>query len=84
METAAGTTGELFAECRARHAGLEQFESSLVAINDEMSRWDSGISEGDEVLFFDGQGLSPGLPGIARPNDQGDDRDHRAKTGPYG
>ena len=52
VETEAGTTGELFAECRARHGGLDHYESSLVAINDEMARWDSTLTEGDEVLFF--------------------------------
>ena len=52
VETDAGTTGELFAECRARHLALEHYESSLVAINDEIARWDSGLAEGDEVLFF--------------------------------
>jgi molybdopterin converting factor subunit 1 len=52
VETATGTTGELFTECRARHGGLEHYESSLVAVNDEMARWDSTISDGDEVLFF--------------------------------
>ena len=52
VESAATTTGDLFAECRARHVGLESYETSLVAINDEMARWDSAVTEGDEVLFF--------------------------------
>lgn len=51
-ETAAATTGELFAECQQRHDGLQSFSASLVAINDEMAQWDSPLSEGDEVLFF--------------------------------
>lgn len=51
-ETAATTTGELFAECQQHHAGLQSFSASLVAINDEMAQWDSPISENDEVLFF--------------------------------
>ncbi len=52
VETSAATPGALFEECRARHADLVAWEASLVAINDEMARWDSAISEGDEVLFF--------------------------------
>jgi molybdopterin converting factor small subunit len=48
----ATTTGSLFDQCRARHDGLQAWEASLVAINDEMAQWDSGINEGDEVLFF--------------------------------
>ena len=51
-ETEATTTGGLFAECRQRHAGLQNFSASLVAINDEMAQWDSPLSENDEVLFF--------------------------------
>ena len=52
VKTAASTTGSLFEECRERHAALQPWEASLVAINDEMAQWDSAISEGDEVLFF--------------------------------
>jgi molybdopterin converting factor subunit 1 len=52
VETAAATTGALFGECRERHAALENYEASLVAINDEMAQWDSPIEERDEVLFF--------------------------------
>lgn len=52
LETGAATTGELFVECRLRHAGLETYDASLVAINDEMAQWDSLINAGDEVLFF--------------------------------
>lgn len=52
VETDAASTGILFEECRARHDGLQAWEASLVAINDEMAQWDSPIGEGDEVLFF--------------------------------
>ena len=52
LDTTAATTGALFGECRERHAGLEDYEASLVAINDEMAQWDSPIGEGDEILFF--------------------------------
>ena len=52
VETGASTPRDLFRECQARHAELQAFEHSLVAINDEMAQWDSSINEGDEVLFF--------------------------------
>jgi molybdopterin converting factor subunit 1 len=52
IDTRSVTTGELFAECQARHEGLQRYSASLVAINDEMAQWDSSITEGDEVLFF--------------------------------
>lgn len=52
VETTAATTGALFGECRSRHDGLEQYEASLVAINDEMAQWDSPFRDGDEILFF--------------------------------
>ena len=52
FETRAGTPRALFTECQARHDELQVWESSLVAINDEMAEWDSDIDEGDEVLFF--------------------------------
>ncbi|MEJ2383974.1 MAG: MoaD/ThiS family protein [Xanthomonadales bacterium] len=52
VETAAATPGELFAECQARHAGLQRYAASLVAVNDAMSDWDTTLSDADEVLFF--------------------------------
>ena len=52
MQSKATTAGELFSECRTRHAALQNFHASMVAINDEMSQWESTIKEGDEVLFF--------------------------------
>ena len=52
VETVASSTGVLFGECRERHPGLVAWEASLVAINDEMARWDSPIDDGDEILFF--------------------------------
>ncbi len=52
VNTEAGTAAELFAECSARHAGLQSYSAALVAINDEMSDWSAALGEGDEVLFF--------------------------------
>ena len=52
VNTEAGTAAELFAECSARHAGLQSYSAALVAINDEMSDWGAALGEGDEVLFF--------------------------------
>ena len=52
VNTGAGTPAALFAECAARHVGLQSYSSALVAINDEMSDWNTALCEGDEVLFF--------------------------------
>jgi molybdopterin converting factor subunit 1 len=52
IETGATSPSVLFAECAARHDGLQQYSSSMVAINDEMAAWESVLSDGDEVLFF--------------------------------
>ena len=52
LDTRASSPAELFSECASRHAGLQNYSSSLVAINDEMVDWNSQLSEGDEVLFF--------------------------------
>ena len=52
ISSSARTPEELFAECAGRHSALKSHSSSLVAINDEMSDWQSPLQEGDEVLFF--------------------------------
>lgn len=52
VETVAGTAAALFAECRNRYEGLENYSASLVAINDEMADWEARLSDGDAVLFF--------------------------------
>jgi molybdopterin converting factor small subunit len=50
--TEAISPADLFSECAVRHTGLQNYSSSLVAINDEMVSWDSALSENDRVLFF--------------------------------
>lgn len=52
LQSSATTAGELFSDCRARHGGLQDYHASMVAINDEISQWESTIKEGDEILFF--------------------------------
>ena len=52
FDTIAASPAELFSECATRHAGLQSYSASLVAINDEMSAWDATLVENDEVLFF--------------------------------
>ena len=52
VDTDATTPEALFAECAARHSGLQRFTASLVAVNDEMTGWNAALSEGDRVLFF--------------------------------
>lgn len=52
VDTTAGTPAALFAECAARHPGLERFTASLVAVNDSMAGWETELADGDKVLFF--------------------------------
>lgn len=52
LDTSAVSPAELFSECTVRHSDLQKYSSSLVAINDEMSGWNSRLTENDEVLFF--------------------------------
>ena len=44
--------GDLFTEVAVRHLFSDPMLRCKVAINDELAGWDSGISEGDIVLFF--------------------------------
>ena len=52
LATSAVSPAELFSECAGRHAGLQEYSSSLVAINDEMANWEASLKDGDEILFF--------------------------------
>jgi molybdopterin converting factor small subunit len=52
LDTSAESPEKLFGECASRHAGLQGYSTSMVAINDEMTGWDALLSDGDEVLFF--------------------------------
>ena len=52
VESTAGTPADLFAECSDRFEALQTYSEAMVAINDEMSDWDSPLQDGDEVLFF--------------------------------
>ena len=47
-----GTAGELFQKMADKHPALQNQAAALVAINDEMSAWETLLTEGDEVLFF--------------------------------
>ena len=52
VDTAASTVGELFGEMVGRFEALQHEPAALVAINDELTDWKAGFSEGDEILFF--------------------------------
>ena len=52
VKSIASSPAELFTECRERFDALQSYASAMVAINDEMSDWDSPLQDGDEVLFF--------------------------------
>lgn len=52
VDWSGGTAAELFQERAEKHAALMPEAAALVAINDEMSGWETALAEGDEVLFF--------------------------------
>lgn len=47
-----GTAAELFQTMAAKHQLLQTQAAALVAINGEMSGWETRLQEDDEVLFF--------------------------------
>jgi molybdopterin converting factor subunit 1 len=47
-----GTAATLFQMMAEKHPALQNQAAALVAINDEMSDWETALNEGDEVLFF--------------------------------
>jgi molybdopterin converting factor subunit 1 len=47
-----GTAAKLFQMVSEKHPALQNQAAALVAINDEMSEWETTLNEGDEVLFF--------------------------------
>lgn len=49
---AGGTAAELFQAMADKHPALQNQAAALVAVNDEMSAWETVLNEGDEVLFF--------------------------------
>ena len=52
IEWGGGTPADLFRLDAQKHPALEEEGAALVAVNDEMSGWDTVLSDGDEVLFF--------------------------------
>lgn len=52
LDWSGGTAAELFKEMAEKHAALMPEAAALVAINDEMSGWETSLAEGDEILFF--------------------------------
>jgi molybdopterin converting factor subunit 1 len=47
-----GTAAELFKLMSSKHPLLRSQAAALVAINDEMSTWETTVNEDDDVLFF--------------------------------
>ena len=52
IEWAGGTAAELFQMMAEKHSGLHTEAAALVAVNDEMTGWETQLEAGDEVLFF--------------------------------
>ena len=47
-----GTTAELFQLMAEKHSALKMEVAALVAVNDEISGWQTALYDNDEVLFF--------------------------------
>lgn len=52
VTTEAPTVGELYSEIAARHGFADGMARCKVAINDELTDWDTPLNDGDTVLFF--------------------------------
>ena len=47
-----GTAAELFQLMATKHSSLKTEAAALVAVNDELTSWETVLADGDEVLFF--------------------------------
>jgi len=52
VQTGSKTAAELFEELADRHGFLDTRDRCKVAVNGRLANWDSGLSAGDEILFF--------------------------------
>jgi len=52
VDWSGGTAADLFQMMAEKHPDLQNQAAALVAINDEMSAWETALNEADEVLFF--------------------------------
>jgi len=52
IDWSGGTAAELFQKMTREHDALMPQAAALVAVNDEMTGWETQLSEGDEILFF--------------------------------
>ena len=52
VEWSGGSVAELFQLMAEKHVALRTEAAALVAVNDEMTGWETDLNAGDEVLFF--------------------------------
>jgi molybdopterin converting factor subunit 1 len=52
LATEARTAAELYGELADRHGFADSMARCKVAINDRLADWNTGLTDGDEVLFF--------------------------------
>ncbi len=52
VTTNAATAADFYSEVAARHGFADGMSRCKVAINDELSEWDTPLNDGDTVLFF--------------------------------
>jgi sulfur-carrier protein len=52
LQTRAATAAALFDEVAGRHGFADARDRCKVAVNGALARWETALSDGDEVLFF--------------------------------
>jgi len=52
VETSARTARDLFGEMVGQHPGLAHYAQCMVAVNDQLSGWETELADGDKILFF--------------------------------
>ena len=52
LTTRAKTVADLFGEVADRHGFADGIAHCKVAVNDELTTWDTQLSDGDTILFF--------------------------------
>ena len=52
VETSARTPRDLFGEMVGKHPALAHYQSCQVAVNDQLSGWETELADGDKILFF--------------------------------
>jgi MoaD family protein len=52
VETPAHSVRDLFNELVGKYPALAHYNQSMVAVNDQLSGWETELADGDSILFF--------------------------------